>query len=119
MTTVTHMDNLASRLSKLKLAGPSVDSELTKEVVYCNHEGGDVGKSFRIIHFNDVYDIEGNPKEASGGAARFATAVKQLNEEAPCLVLFSGDAFSPSSRKLVFFFDSNWHQIKYFSNSKF
>ena len=104
MTTVTHIDNLASRLSKLKLAGPSAVSELTKEVVYCNQEEVDLAKSFRIIHFNDVYDIEGNVKESTGGAARFATAIKQLNEEAPCLVLFSGDAFSPSSRKLTFLF---------------
>lgn len=49
-----------------------------------------------IIHFNDVYNVE--PRvgiEPVGGAARFCTAVKTFQNLQP-LVLFSGDAFSPS-----------------------
>ncbi|CAK1543627.1 unnamed protein product [Leptosia nina] len=49
-----------------------------------------------IIHFNDVYNIEQvTNTEPVGGALRFCTAVKSLQHLNP-LVLFSGDAFSPS-----------------------
>ena len=49
-----------------------------------------------IIHYNDVYNIEANSTmEPVGGAARFSTAVKSFAHLNP-LVLFSGDAFSPS-----------------------
>nr|CAI5831330.1 unnamed protein product [Callosobruchus analis] len=49
-----------------------------------------------IIHFNDVYNVEPRlSEEPVGGAARFCHAVKQLSHLRP-LVLFSGDAFSPS-----------------------
>lgn len=53
-----------------------------------------------IIHFNDVYNVDPNSStEPIGGAARFLTAVKTFQHLNP-LVLFSGDAFSPSMRKL-------------------
>lgn len=48
-----------------------------------------------LIHFNDVANVESGGKEPVGGAARFVTAVKQHSEDTP-LVLFSGNAFSPS-----------------------
>ncbi|XP_059616059.1 snake venom 5'-nucleotidase isoform X1 [Phlebotomus argentipes] len=49
-----------------------------------------------ILHFNDVYNIEPNSvAEPIGGAARFATAIHSFRDLKP-LVLFSGDAFSPS-----------------------
>lgn len=52
-----------------------------------------------ILHFNDVYNIDSNTNvEPIGGAARFCTAIKSLAHLDP-LVLFSGDAFSPSMRK--------------------
>ena len=47
-----------------------------------------------IIHFNDVYNITPYDKDPVGGAARFVAAIKQRYENP--LVLFSGDAFSPS-----------------------
>ncbi|XP_050073138.1 trifunctional nucleotide phosphoesterase protein YfkN [Anopheles maculipalpis] len=51
---------------------------------------------FTIIHYNDVYNIDTNSKsEPIGGAARFCMAVKSFNHLNP-LILFSGDAFSPS-----------------------
>ncbi|XP_060517540.1 trifunctional nucleotide phosphoesterase protein YfkN isoform X2 [Cylas formicarius] len=49
-----------------------------------------------ILHFNDVYNVESRTgPEPVGGAARFCTAVKSFHSLNP-LVLFSGDAFSPS-----------------------
>ncbi|XP_071495996.1 mannosylglucosyl-3-phosphoglycerate phosphatase-like [Diadema antillarum] len=46
-----------------------------------------------IIHFNDVYNIESG--DAVGGAARFATVVKEYMDRNP-LILFSGDCLNPS-----------------------
>lgn len=52
-----------------------------------------------IIHFNDIYNVEPNSaREPVGGAARFLTAIKSFDHLNP-LILFSGDAFSPSIRK--------------------
>lgn len=53
-------------------------------------------KQLRIIHFNDVYNIEGFDSEPSGGASRFKTALDFFQNKKN-LVLFSGDAFSPST----------------------
>jgi len=55
-------------------------------------------KSLTIIHFNDVYNIEPRDNEPVGGAARFKTKIKELASKNP-LVLFSGDALSPSQSK--------------------
>jgi len=48
-----------------------------------------------IVHFNDVYNIQPRDVEPVGGAARFATAIRNLSPLNP-LVLFSGDALNPS-----------------------
>lgn len=49
-----------------------------------------------ILHFNDVYNIDCNLSiEPCGGASRFCTAIKSFDYLDP-LVIFSGDAFSPS-----------------------
>ncbi|GJQ79237.1 hypothetical protein Trydic_g5481 [Trypoxylus dichotomus] len=49
-----------------------------------------------ILHFNDVYNVDvTTTTEPIGGAARFCTAIKSFQHLHP-LVLFSGDAFSPS-----------------------
>lgn len=54
-----------------------------------------------ILHYNDVYNIDATCKqEPIGGAARFVTAVRSFDHLNP-LVLFSGDAFSPSMRELI------------------
>ncbi|GKY92849.1 hypothetical protein MPSEU_000254500 [Mayamaea pseudoterrestris] len=45
-----------------------------------------------LIHFNDLYNVEKSP--------RFIAAVRAAQSDAdgcPCLTIFSGDAFSPSS----------------------
>lgn len=56
----------------------------------------DSNSKLTILHYNDVYNIDATCKqEPIGGAARFCTAVKTFEHMNP-LVLFSGDAFSPS-----------------------
>mmetsp|Transcript_5095 Transcript_5095/g.7038 ORF Transcript_5095/g.7038 Transcript_5095/m.7038 type:complete len:645 (+) Transcript_5095:216-2150(+) len=55
-----------------------------------------------IVHFNDVYNIESREKEPVGGLARFVSAVNTVKEKNPgTIVLFSGDAFSPSLMSTV------------------
>lgn len=75
-----------------------------REIVYKNFEkpSGDY-KTLRIIHFNDVYNIENGKQEPVGGAARFKTVIDELNKKKNHFVLFSGDAFSPSTRTNFFF----------------
>ena len=51
---------------------------------------------FTIIHFNDVYDIQ-KMKKGAKGAINFEVAVRKIRDKYPNnLLLFSGDAFSPS-----------------------
>ena len=52
-----------------------------------------------LIHFNDVYNVEGREVEPVGGASRFLTAVKSVSKECNPLILFSGDIFAPSISK--------------------
>jgi hypothetical protein len=54
-------------------------------------------KKLRILHFNDVYNIESRSVDPCGGASRFMSALEYLSKDEPTLVLFSGDAFSPSN----------------------
>jgi len=56
------------------------------------------GNRVRIIHFNDVYNVESRTTEPVGGASRFKTAVLSMAVE-PALVLFSGDCVAPSISK--------------------
>ncbi|KAI0241879.1 hypothetical protein L0F63_004273 [Massospora cicadina] len=63
-----------------------------------------------ILHFNDVYHIEEGRVEPVGGAARFKGELSRvfstLKRDAPLstdepLVLFSGDAFNPSTQSTI------------------
>ncbi len=54
-------------------------------------------KRLRIVHFNDVYNIEGCKDEPVGGAARFLKAVETFTKNQSALLVFSGDAVSPST----------------------
>ncbi|KAF0488042.1 Metallo-dependent phosphatase [Gigaspora margarita] len=58
----------------------------------------------QILHFNDVYHLAPHKREPVGGAARFATVIKEFREsygvESSC-VFFSGDAFNPSVESSV------------------
>ncbi|KAM9254036.1 snake venom 5'-nucleotidase-like [Dugong dugon] len=57
---------------------------------------GDIGPyDLTILHFNDVYDVDPKPEEPIGGAARFATALKNFSFLNP-LLIFSGDCLNPS-----------------------
>ena len=56
-----------------------------------------------LLHFNDVYELLPAKAEPVGGVSRFATVVKRLRARAASsapapapLLLFSGDAISPS-----------------------
>ena len=70
------------------------------ETIFENSEYIDAEKKLSIIHFNDIYNIESRKIEPVGGATRFVTAVEYLIEQNPSsLVLFSGDALSPSTSK--------------------
>ena len=62
--------------------------------IYKNENSVDSIKTLKIIHFNDIYNIDCNENE-DGGAARFLTAIESLIDE-NTIVLFSGDALSPS-----------------------
>lgn len=68
-----------------------------------NESSNEPVKKLKIIHFNDVYNIEGSKEEPVGGGARFTHLVKDLIAEEPALVVFSGDAFSPSKRKMPYY----------------
>jgi 5'-nucleotidase len=48
-----------------------------------------------ILHFNDVYNVEGQLVEPKGGASRFITAIHHFTSD-KSLTLFSGDVFAPS-----------------------
>jgi hypothetical protein len=89
-------------------------NDWTREIIY-NHENlnqiAKLSKKLRILHFNDVYNIENSECEPKAGAARFLTAVETLKEadkqyDMPTLVVFSGDVFSPSARKVFFLFEN-------------
>jgi 5'-nucleotidase len=74
-------------------------------------EGKESDRHFKIIHFNDVYNLQEGDSEPCGGAARFLTALNKYRDDST-LVLFSGDIFSPSQlstilkgEQMISFFD--------------
>ena len=62
-------------------------------------------KKLEIIHFNDVYNIEGQEQDGDSalvaGAARFVRAFDEYNSKEK-LVIFSGDLFFPSNFSTFF-----------------
>ena len=58
---------------------------------------------FRVLHFNDVYNIGPQAREPVGGAPRFVHKMKRIvsESELPTLVVFGGDAFNPSLMSTV------------------
>ena len=67
-------------------------------------------RRLRIVHFNDVYNVQAAPREhVCGGAARFVSLLKSFRRggahydaaAGEPLVLFSGDAFNPSVMSTV------------------
>jgi 2',3'-cyclic-nucleotide 2'-phosphodiesterase (5'-nucleotidase family) len=94
-------------MNNLSIKSNSIN-DLTQKIIYnypsdnATPSNSSSKKTLRIIHFNDVYNIEPDTREPLGGAARFLTAINIVKSEEPCLVLFSGDAFSPSTRNAQF-----------------
>ena len=68
------------------------------------------GRRVRILHFNDVYNVEASSRgDVCGGAARFVALVRSYfpggsrfepSRGSP-LVVFGGDAFNPSIMSTV------------------
>ena len=81
--------------SKVRTAVTSVSPDRHVLLHNMANEANEKANSLTIVHFNDVYNIEPRDKEPVGGASRFKTKVKELAWKNP-LVLFSGDALSPS-----------------------
>ena len=98
--------NICFRILEQKMTSLAhVDSTLNAsniEILYQNFntETSNFLNQIRIIHFNDVYNIEGHANEPVGGAARFKTALDVLRKDKNAIVLFSGDAVSPSQLSL-------------------
>lgn len=61
----------------------------------CVENNGNRSSTITILHFNDIYNIEEQPKEPKAGAARFKTAMRSFQDRDP-LIFFSGDALAPS-----------------------
>ncbi|GBC00114.1 hypothetical protein RclHR1_03750013 [Rhizophagus clarus] len=61
-------------------------------------------RDIQILHFNDVYHLLPRKQEPVGGAARFATVIKEFRAkygpDSSC-VFFSGDLFNPSVESSV------------------
>ncbi len=68
----------------------------------------------RIIHFNDVYDIQPTQKNGEGGAYCFKALLdKKRNDQT--ITLFSGDAFSPSILSTLF---HGWQMVQVLQHFK-
>jgi len=91
--------------------GTLVLSAKTDGRIVCLSDGSASGnsgsKTFTILHFNDVYEIQSRRQEPAGGAARF---VQRLKAVPGALVLFSGDALAPSIMSLQ---TKGEHMIKF------
>ena len=87
-----------SRKGLLPVAGSEEEAALAIEQAAQARKAGKVADAIRIIHFNDVYNIEEGSREPVGGAARFVGLLRELSSTGlPPLVCFSGDGFNPST----------------------
>lgn len=81
---------------------------MKKENIYKleNFDETQARKKLNIIHFNDAYNIESRNVEPVGGVSRFRTVIQEIikSQSEPTVVLFSGDAFNPSTCEFSFFF---------------
>lgn len=84
------------------------DSQLTTPTSPSPSRQQEAKDSLTILHFNDVYNIEGRDKEPVGGAARFKTCLDKFSHLKP-LTLFSGDALSPSNSELCFYLSASFY----------
>ena len=80
------------------LAGSEEEATLAIANAKKARKAGRVADTIRLLHFNDVYNIEDGSREPVGGAARFVGLLKKLgNAGLPPMVFFSGDGFNPST----------------------
>jgi len=93
LTNILNIDKIQIFSFRIKMS--SFKSEIIFENTVNSNDVNDA-KTFRILHFNDVYNIEANNQEPVGGAARFINVLESLISQKPTLVFFSGDALSPS-----------------------
>jgi hypothetical protein len=63
-------------------------------------EVADANERLLLLHFNDVYNITEREAEPCGGVPRFGGLLHSFKEQNP-LILFSGDALSPSNSTCV------------------
>jgi 5'-nucleotidase len=104
---IADMNRKAASGQKLAGISPMVEGRIVQKELHKLPEGNEVDTastastdSIVILHFNDVYNIEPRDKEPVGGAARFATQLRQVGGR-DALILFSGDAFNPSMMSTV------------------
>ena len=79
-------------------------NQIDAEIIYHDTNHNNNHALIKILHFNDVYNIESGSVEPKAGAARFLTALEHLKNDPSfesTIVLFSGDAFSPSECKIL------------------
>ena len=69
-------------------------------------------RPLKLLHFNDVYEVEAREREPVGGVSRFVAKLNSFRGEGraePCVV-FSGDVFAPSLMSTV---TKGKHMVKY------
>ena len=81
----------------VQLAGSREEAEAAVREAQAAREASRAAETLTILHFNDVYNIEAGSRNPVGGGARFVGLLKRLQAETKSMVLFSGDAFNPST----------------------
>ena len=101
-------ENRRKRAASREAEGPEVAAAAAGPGPSGRRAGGPAAapKHLRIVHFNDVYNVDPGEREPVGGAARFVAATRRAGGGRPAaeggaLVLFSGDAYNPSLMSTV------------------
>ena len=82
-------NNIGLNESYSPAAGSDEESALAIKTAENARKEGNVAKIIRLIHFNDVYNIEEGNREPVGGAARFVGLLNKLRSTGlPPLVFF-------------------------------
>ena len=74
-----------------------MSEKFTKELIFVNQNKiENPEKKINVIHFTDSYCIDSQSIEPVGGCSRFMTVLQHLKKQGPNVILFSGNAISPS-----------------------
>ena len=82
-----------------------MDFSASEQLIHTCHRHDE--SDLRLLHFNDVYNLNPSSSDPVGGIARFQTLCNYYHQTAtfpkqPSLItLFSGDAFNPSLESAV------------------